>query len=115
MTLLEFITDKETGKVRHGAWSRVSEYTGLSIASLKRYVVDPTTVSLQSIQKIQDCIHARISLEPLKAGRKFLSEKTEPTDDLCASLTVAAKLAKTERKLREQLKDLQSKLAKSTL
>lgn len=110
MTLQEFITDPATGKVRHGAWSRVSEHTGLSIASLKRYIADAGTLSLQSIRKIQDCIHARIDLSPRKMGPKPPEERDAIKDDLAEALQAAARLAKTEKELRAQLKVLHKKI-----
>lgn len=113
MTLTEFITDPETNKVKWGAWSRVSEYTGLSITSLKRYIADPGTLSLQSIQKVQDCIHARIDLSPQKMGAKTVEEREAIKDDLADALQTAARLAKTERELRSHLKTLQKKIPRS--
>lgn len=113
MTLLQFITDPSTGKIKRGAMSRVSEYTGLSQQTLKRYMDGTYMPSIESIRKINDAIHARIDLSPRQTGRKENAAKDAEKDAFAESLQVAAELAQTERRLAKKLKELKTKIPRS--
>lgn len=70
MTLRQFLTDRKTKKIKRGALARVSEHLGVNKTTVKRWANGEWTPSIETAQRIQNMIHARISLAPLRTGKK---------------------------------------------
>lgn len=70
MTLLQFATDRKTGKVKRGALARIADRLDVCKTTVRKWLSGEWTPCPKTACEIQDMIHSRMSLAPEKPGPK---------------------------------------------
>lgn len=96
MTLLQFITDPETGKPKKNAISRVSEKLGIHHNWLRKYLRGEWEPPLSTMRKMQDIVHSGMKFERKRTRNGLppeLFEKAKHAKDLRAMAEKALAMA----------------------